>query len=416
MQTKNMIEIEDILTIFFETTNVPLKYIDKNGDVIKINNKTERFCEFFEKHGKNLKSCTITHLNAGKQAYELGETYIFFCPAGLVEFAYPLMDGEHFLGTFIGGPVNMAIPSEKFVDKIIIENNLELKYKQKLLLDILEVSLVDTTKVRYLSKLLGIIVEETFRETSILIKKNYDDKQKEMEINNLFTEIKNHKNDRYPYEKEKELCEKIKIGDLKEAKFILNELLGYILSTHGNSIKIRKTRIFELCSILSRAVIEGGGDLTKIFGINSHYLNKLYNLNSIEEISLWLTELLNNFNEVILESQNLSQMCNGNKLKETLLFIKKNYKYKISQDSVAQQVGISTKYLSSLFQKNISTSFTSYINELRIEEAKNLLKYTDRTLFDIAISIGFEDASYFSKVFKKIIGVSPNQYRKNVKY
>ena len=57
--------------------------------------------------------------------------------------------------------------------------------------------------------------------------------------------------------------------------------------------------------------------------------------------------------------------------------------------------------------------FSNYLNKIRIEQSKLLLKNTDSSIVEIAMEVGFEDQSYFSKVFKNLTKMTPKQYRQN---
>jgi two-component system response regulator YesN len=94
-------------------------------------------------------------------------------------------------------------------------------------------------------------------------------------------------------------------------------------------------------------------------------------------------------------------------------YIRDNYKENLTLESVAQQVFISPFYLSHLFREELDITFLEYLTRIRIETAKQLLKDQNTTISSIAAEVGYEDPSYFSKVFKKNTGLSPNQYRKN---
>lgn len=93
------------------------------------------------------------------------------------------------------------------------------------------------------------------------------------------------------------------------------------------------------------------------------------------------------------------------------LFIDKNYKKDISLSDLADTFYVSKEHLSRLFKKETGQNLFSYIMDLKLNEAKRLLVETNRTLDDIAFSLGFSNGNYFSKVFKKNIGVSPSSYR-----
>lgn len=72
---------------------------------------------------------------------------------------------------------------------------------------------------------------------------------------------------------------------------------------------------------------------------------------------------------------------------------------------------MSESYFSHVFKKEAGQSFTNYVNFARINKAKDLLKNSDLKINEIAAMVGLENANYFSTLFKKLTGKSPNQYR-----
>ena len=74
-------------------------------------------------------------------------------------------------------------------------------------------------------------------------------------------------------------------------------------------------------------------------------------------------------------------------------------------------MGLSANYFSSLFRRVVGESFSDRLNRVRIEEGKRLLLATDDPIAQIAVSIGFSDQSYFCKVFRRYVGVSPGRFR-----
>lgn len=92
-------------------------------------------------------------------------------------------------------------------------------------------------------------------------------------------------------------------------------------------------------------------------------------------------------------------------------FIKNNYSSKISLDLISKHCYCNPAYLSYLFKKETGISITDYINRCRAEHAKHLLDVTDLTIAQISGAVGFNDPSYFSKIFIKMEGVWPTHYR-----
>ena len=93
-------------------------------------------------------------------------------------------------------------------------------------------------------------------------------------------------------------------------------------------------------------------------------------------------------------------------------YIHENYKEKISLKTIAEKLHTNSSYLSMLFKQETRVTVTDYISQIRIEKSCELLSETTLSFSDIAARTGFEDQSYFSKVFKKIHGVTPTEYRK----
>lgn len=92
-------------------------------------------------------------------------------------------------------------------------------------------------------------------------------------------------------------------------------------------------------------------------------------------------------------------------------FIKNNYAKNIGLNDVAQVVNLSPVYFSVLFKKETNANFVDYLNRVRIDAAKEMLREIKYNISEIAGGCGFSDYRYFSKIFKKIVGITPSDYR-----
>lgn len=93
-------------------------------------------------------------------------------------------------------------------------------------------------------------------------------------------------------------------------------------------------------------------------------------------------------------------------------YIRRNYALPISLEEVAEKAEYNPAYFSSLFKKHTGQNFSDYLTEVRIEQAKELLKSTRDSIGEIAEKVGYTDSKYFRKLFKKVTGIRPNDYRK----
>ncbi len=121
----------------------------------------------------------------------------------------------------------------------------------------------------------------------------------------------------------------------------------------------------------------------------------------------------------ILEHQKKGLENNGNYSKDSnyiiakaQLFIKDNLQKNLKLDEVAKAIYLSPNYFSYLFKVKTGYTFSQYLNRVRIERSKDLLKNTDLSIKEIVFSVGFNDYNYFNKVFKNIVGIPPAKFRK----
>ena len=98
-------------------------------------------------------------------------------------------------------------------------------------------------------------------------------------------------------------------------------------------------------------------------------------------------------------------------VRQTVRFIHEHYGESISLPDVAGKLYISPNYLSKIFSAEMKKTFSHYLLEYRIAMAKKLLRETYDKVYEIAERVGYTDVVHFSKVFKQLTGLSPNQYR-----
>ncbi len=212
----------------------------------------------------------------------------------------------------------------------------------------------------------------------------------------------------YPLEKERELLNKISLGDKNGAQQTLNDILGYVFFATGRNFDIIRARAQELVVMLSRGAMEGGANMDEIFGLNRGYLNEIGQLKTVEELTVWLSKILARFTDCVF---NLSEIRHKDVIFQTVNYVRHHYASHISLDDVAQHVHLNASYLSRVFKEEMQMNFVTYVNNVRIETSKKLLLDTSVPLLEVSGLVGFDEQSYFTKVFKKTTGVTPGKYR-----
>ena len=92
-------------------------------------------------------------------------------------------------------------------------------------------------------------------------------------------------------------------------------------------------------------------------------------------------------------------------------YIRNNYMKEISMQDAARVMNYSDAYFCKLFKQCFDQNFTSYLTNFRVNEAKKLLKNRNISVKDVGMQVGYYDSNYFAKVFKRITGMIPSEYR-----
>ncbi len=135
------------------------------------------------------------------------------------------------------------------------------------------------------------------------------------------------------------------------------------------------------------------------------------NYDNLKEIEVMLKEFLLRLHDLISFNPDDKNAEIISQMKE---YIAANYQDGITLSEMARKFNLSTGHLSNLFHEETGESFSDYLNMIRLNKAKELLKTTDDKIYQIADQLGFNDAYYFSSWFKKLVGASPTTYRDNI--
>lgn len=105
-------------------------------------------------------------------------------------------------------------------------------------------------------------------------------------------------------------------------------------------------------------------------------------------------------------------ICTNESLKKAITYIRLNYHTDININSVAEHTGISERHLRALFSQHLNLSPLDYLNQIRINKAIELLRNTEMSIKEICFQCGFQSPQYFSRIFKRQIGISPREMAK----
>lgn len=404
-------KLRELLETFYQCINLPIQVLDETGEVLDAFGDCHNYCKIFKHFLPKGESCTKLHSNASKLAMSLGETYIFSCHSNLNHIVFPLTNNNVLLGSILAGPFLMDEPDSLLLSDIGEKYSIPTAPLLEMYEEAGSLPVFEPAKVTYISRLLYYMCSGLVTDSRAQFNLNHNKLYQQSKINESIQMYKASPqvNSRvYPYEKEKALITKLKTGDTEQSKALLNDLLGYVFFAEGNNFEVVKSRALELSSLLSRAAIEGGATSDSVLKVNNQFLMSLQNITDLDDLCYKLQETIDVFTDCMFNYI----PSKGNEItKKAIRYISQNFSRNLTLDEVADHVHLNPAYFSTLFKQSTGSSFKEYLNMVRIEESKRLLSNTDYSIIDISLATGFEDQSYFSKVFKKYTGLTPKQYR-----
>ena len=384
----------------FELCNVPIRIFDTYDRIFTDRDSEEQkrfFCSFC---GYTKCNPENTHFYGCNEAYRWNGKYIYYCPIGLLFCASSVTDDTgKMLAGMVAGPVVMGEQKDSLVE---IKDANTRKAAQKL-------PVFTPQKVNALSScLLSCAVLSSGVAYGLAGSFVYEQEKQLNAIFSAHSDILGEQECTYPIEYEKALHRLIIEHDKSGAQALLNELLGFIYFSSNYDLETIRERSVELVVLLSRSIIDAGADAKEIFLSNSGYIHEIEQFTSVEQLNVWLSVMLHRF---INYTFDFTQVKHSDVVFKAMNYIKANYAGKITLDDIAKHVFLSRSYLSTVFKDDTGMSVTDYIKHTRIEKSKLFLLDNHIKLADIAALCGFEDQSYFTKVFRSEVGISPKKYR-----
>lgn len=211
----------------------------------------------------------------------------------------------------------------------------------------------------------------------------------------------------YPIDLEKKLFEEVEKGEINNAAATARMFFDWMAETSPDSLMEIRTKVLEFALWAEHLAYEKGG-MTYRFNSRQDYLPSIMGMDDLDQLKDWFVEKIMTACQNILskrteKSNSIIEMAKD--------YIKDNYSKDISLDDVSRIVNISPYYFSKLFKEDTGENFIEYLTGIRIEKAKELLNTAEYSMKEICTMVGYSDPNYFSRSFKKNVGVTPTEYK-----
>lgn len=214
------------------------------------------------------------------------------------------------------------------------------------------------------------------------------------------------------YEQELREIESIENGNEEELMRSISEVkeeeIGILAK---DPLRHHKNVAIGNVTLASRAAIRGGLSAEKSFSMADIFIQQIEEMTDIAEIIEYKKELKLIYTQAVKEEKDKGKNTNP-LIKEVKNYIFTRMHGSIMVSEIAEYFHINADYLSHLFSTCENKTIKQYILEEKINRSKNLLKYSNYKIQEIGFYLGFSSQSHFTKVFKNIVGINPNEYRK----
>ncbi len=211
----------------------------------------------------------------------------------------------------------------------------------------------------------------------------------------------------YPVETEKNIFEKLEKGDLGATLAAANQFFDWMVENYADYPMDIKLKALEFV-LWSEHVAYSNTRKVYEFRSRQDYLPNILAFNNYEQLRKWY---LDRITQACRDIMSRKEEQSGSVIDKAKEYISARYHKDISLDDVSREVDISPYYFSKIFKEETGENFIEYVTNIRISKAKELLQGSDMSMKEICAAVGYSDPNYFSRTFKKNVGVTPTEYK-----
>lgn len=249
------------------------------------------------------------------------------------------------------------------------------------------------------------IAQEPYSALSLLAEKNASSDEED-----TLWKMKNIEQ-RYAYENE--LMSAVSRGQLHKVDMLLTGFSSLVFEQRvADPVRNAKNYCIIMNTLLRKSAEQGGVHPLYLDSTSSSFAVKIEQVHSLEAILPLMTEMFRSYCRLVRKH---SLKDYSPPVQKALTYIDANLAGSLSLRTLAETLNVSSSYLSTLFKKETGQTLTEHINRRRIKHAMHLLESTRLQIQTVAQHCGIVDVQYFSRIFKRIAGMTPKEYRESLK-
>lgn len=317
------------------------------------------------------------------------------------------------------GPVACEAATETDITDYLFETGLSAKTAKKMSNYMIAVRPLSLYGLKELLSNINLILNDEILDTAELTA-IYDDDTSEQSrfISDEF--VRSYYQDKRDTVRVAEYTQKmtycLQSGDLTGLSDLLNDIGGVPYYTEGQEVDLKEMKMTAYGSIFAaeQAAMKSEADTSEIESIKHYYLYRIDGARSKGEVSSLCSSALVEYTKYVKD--HLAAKTGNPSITRAIEYIKANINSQLSAEEIANAIHVNPHYLFVNFKKETGVTLTQYINQEKIKKACYYLMFTDQPLIDIAMHLSFSSQSYFQSVFKKQMGKTPAEWRKDNLY
>ena len=410
--------LKEMIDMFSKATGLNVAAADMNGDIYLASEEYERvgFCRYIKGCTEDgCKRCRNTYRKACRECLRWKEPYFFVCHAGIVMWAVPVVVNGSPIGAMICGQVLLWEPDDLYLEELQqYHGGLEDEDFHNLQREARKLKVISVNQCQSAANLLAVIVQymaNTY-DTDFMEQKSLMDWR-----NEIFTRLEQQKAEHQEetfdmsvyLRRERRFLQYLRMADKKRADKLIPILFTDIEILGEHNITEIKRMLLELMTLSSRALMEAGIEIGAISDLSREYRQGIRKYDHSDELFQYTYQIYDRLLEsayLLIKSQEHASI-----MKEVRKYIDDHYGEHITMEDVAENVSMSVSYLSALFKEKMGMTVHDYLIRVRIEKSIELLGRRDLSIKEVMQQCGIESQSYYNRIFKKMIGLTPGKYR-----
>lgn len=410
--------LQEMIDIFSKATGLNVVAVDMEGEAFLSSEEYDQvgFCQqirYCTEDGCN--KCRKTYKKACRECFRWNEPYFFICHAGLVMWAVPIVINNMQIGSMICGQVLLWEPDELYFDDLEqFHANLSGLAFKNLQKEAKKLKVISVNQCQSAANLLSVIVKYMANSYDA----DFMEQKSLMEWRNVIlsrlekqkAEHQEETFDMYVYlKRERRFLQALRMADRKKSEKLIPLLFTDIEMLSGHNMEQIRQMLEELMVVSSRALMEAGVEIDAIMDVMKQYRMEMHGYTHSEELFQYTYQVFDR----LLDSVYLliNSMEHTSVIKSVRKYIDDHYSEKLTMEDIAASVALSPSYLSVLFKKKMNMTIHDYLLRVRIEKSIELMGNRDLSIKEVMQQCGIESQSYYNKVFKKMIGLTPGKYR-----